>query len=213
MKQHGFTLLELLAVVLIMGTVLLLVPISLDSVGAQGKLKNTANSLVAAFNGGRERAILDAHEVYLEIGGFRDEEAEEWRQGWRFKFTNVPPLDISETEDEGEKERRRAARARDREWLYSAWHASPRGVEIEGVSTQKGSWSRVGSGGKPIPIRFNPDGTIENAVAVRIENKDMETDREYRTITVIVNGLTSEASWQNGLAELPESLPASNFGN
>ena len=35
MRQYGFTLLELLAVVLIMGAVLLLVPISLEGVGAE----------------------------------------------------------------------------------------------------------------------------------------------------------------------------------
>ena len=213
MNQRGFTLLELLAVVLIMGTVLVLVPMNLSSIGSEGKLKNTANSLVAAFNGGRERAILDQHEVYLEIGGYRDEEADEYRYGWRYKFTNLTPMDISETEDEGELERRRAARARDREWLYTSWHATPRGVEIIGVSTQKGSWQKPNPGGKPVPVRFNADGTIETAVAVRIENTDMEVRKEYRTITVLVNGLTSEANWQNGMGELNESLPSSNFGN
>ncbi len=214
MQQRGFTLLELLAVVLIMGAVLLLVPISLEGVGAQGKLKNTANSLVAAFNGGRERAILDQHEVYLEIGGFRDEEAEDWRYGWRFKFTNIGPQDISETEDEGELERRRTERSRDREWMYTGWHATPRGVELVGVSTQKGSWQKPNPGGKPISVRFNADGTIENAVAVRIENTDMsDVDREWRTITVFANGLTSEASWSNGMGELTESLPSNAFGN
>lgn len=212
-RQRGFTLLELLAVVLIMGGILLLVPINLDNIGSQGKLKNTANSMVAAFNGGRERAILDGYEVYLEIGGFRDEEAEEWRYGWRFKFTNIQAQDISETEDEGEMERRRAERAREREWIYSNWHATPLGVEIVGVSTQKGSWQKPNPGGKPISVRFYADGTIENAVAVRIENLDMEVNKEYRTITVITNGLTSEATWQNGLGELPESLPSSTFGN
>ena len=211
--QQGFTLLELLAVVLIMGGILLLVPISLDNVGSQGKLKNTANSLVAAFNGGRERAILDGYEVYLEIGGFQEEETDDYRYGWRFKFTNIQAQDISETEDEGERERRRAERAREREWLYSNWHATPVGVEIVGVSTQKGNWQKPNPGGKPISVRFFADGTIENAVAVRIENVDMEVKKEWRTITVITNGLTSEASWQTGLGELPESLPSSNFGN
>lgn len=211
--DRGFTLIELLAVVLIMGGILLLVPISLDSIGAQGKLKNTANSLVAAFNGGRERAILDGYEVYLEIGGYRDEEDDEYRYGWRFKFTNIKAQDISDTEDEGERERRRAERAREREWLYSSWHAVPLGVEIVGVSTQKGSWRKANPGGKPIAVRFFADGTIENAVAVRIENTDMEVNKEYRTVTVIVNGLTSEATWQNGMGELPESLPSSTFGN
>ena len=213
MRQHGFTLIELMAVVLIMGTVLLLVPMNLEGLGSEGKLKNSANSLVAAMNGGRERAVLDQHEVYLEIGGYRDDDIEEWRYGWRFKFTNLGPQDISETEDEGEMERRRADRARDREWLYTTWHELPVGVEIIGVSFQKGSWQKPNPGGKPIPIRFYADGTVESATAVRIENINMETQRDYRTVTVFLNGLTSEASWVNGMAELPASLPASNFGN
>ena len=41
----------------------------------------------------------------------------------------------------------------------------------------------------------------------------METDRQYKTITVIVNSLTSEPSWLEGEQELPESLQSSNFGN
>ncbi len=203
-----------MAVVLIMGTILLLVPASLDSLGAQGKLKNTANSLVSAVNGARERAILDAFEVHLEIGTFRDED-DEWRYGWRYRFTNVPPPDVAAGEDvdESEQQRLRELRNRDREWLYTSWHACPSGITITGVSERKGSWNKVGDGGKPHAMRFFADGTVETGVAVRIVNEDMETDAQYKTITVVVNALTSEPSWREGEQELPESLPSSNFGN
>jgi len=203
-----------MAVVLIMGTILLLVPASLDSVGAQSKLKNTANSLVAAVTGARERAILDSYEVHLEIGSFRDED-DEWRHGWRFRFTNVPPPDVAggEDADEGDRQRQRELRAREREWLYTSWHACPSGVQITGISERRDSWERINDGTKPHPVRFFADGTVETGVAIRIVNEDMEVDTQYKTLTVIINGLTSEATWVEGEQELPESLPASNFGN
>ena len=203
-----------MAVVLIMGTVLLLVPASLDSVGAQGKLKNTANSMVAAVTGARERAILDSYEVDLEIGSFQDGD-DEWRHGWRFRVTNVPPPDVAAGEqvDESERQRQRELRAREREWLYTSWHPCPSGVRITGVSERKDSWEKIGDGNKPHAVRFFADGTVETGVAIRIVNEDMETDTQYKTVTVIVNGLTSEATWVEGEQELPESLPASNFGN
>lgn len=213
-SERGFTLLELMAVVLIMGAVLLLVPASLDNLGAQGKLKNTANSLVAAVNGARERAILDAFEVHLEIGMFRDAD-EEWRYGWRYKFTNVPPPDVASGEDVDESDRQamREQRAREREWLFSTWHECPNGIELSGISERKGTWNRVNQGSKPYSVRFFADGTVEHGLAVRIVNEDMEVDRQFKTITVVVNSLTSEPSWLEGEMELPESLPSSNFGN
>ncbi len=211
--QRGFTLIEMMAVVLIMGTVLLLVPANLQGVGSQGKLTNTANSLVAAFNGARERAVLDGYEVHLELGAFRD--GDDWRNGWRFKFTNVPPPEVAggEQADAAEQERLRAQRTREREWLTTSWHPCQSGVEITGVSSRKGSWDKINEGGDPRDVRFFADGTVESGFAVRLINEDMDTDREYKTVTVIVNALTSEASWVEGEQDLPEALPSSNFGN
>lgn len=213
-SERGFTLLELMAVVLIMGVVLLMVPASLDNLGAQGKLKNTANSLVAAVNGARERAILDSFEVHLEIGMFRDAE-EEWRYGWRYKFTNVPPPDVASGDDvdEAEQQALREQRTREREWLFTSWHECPSGIELSGISERKGTWNKVNQGSKPYAVRFFADGTVEHGLAVRIVNEDMEVDRQYKTITVMINSLTSEPSWLEGEMELPESLPSSNFGN
>jgi prepilin-type N-terminal cleavage/methylation domain-containing protein len=211
--QRGFTLLELMVVVLIMGTVLLLVPANMENFGSRGKLDNTANSLVSAVNGARERAILDSYEVSLELGTFRDDK-DNWRYGWRFKFTNVPPPTVSGGDrDRAEQEDVRAARAREREWLYSSWHECQDGVVITGVSESKGSWSKLPEGARPHPIRFFADGTVETGVAIRLESQDLEVERRYKTITVVINALTSEPSWAEGLQELPEALPSSNFGN
>jgi hypothetical protein len=200
-----------MAVVLLMGTILLLVPMNMETMGAEGRLRNTANSLVAAVAGARDRAILDSYDVFLELGGRR--EGDTWKPGWRFRFTSVPPPEVGQTEDQAEATRRKAERARKREWLTTSWHDCDGGVQIVGVSERRDSWQKLNEGGKPYAIRFFADGTVETGVAVRLENPDMDTDREYRTVTVMINGLTSEASWTAGEDELPESLPARNFGN
>jgi len=210
--EGGFTLIELMVVVLIMGTVLLLVPANMEGMGARGKFVETANSLVSAVTGCRERAVLDAYEVALQLGTFHDEEGD-WQQGWRFRFTNVPAQSVSDQEDESARQDARAARSREREWLYTTWHPLQDGVKITGVSRRKSIWEKLPEGGKANEIRFFADGTVEGGVAIRIESLDLDVERRYKVITVFINGLTSEPSWLEGEHELPEALPASSFGN
>lgn len=208
----GFTLLELMVVVVIMGTVLLLVPANMSNLGARGKLNSTANSLVAAFNGGRERAILDSYEVAVEIGAYRDDEGEV-QHGWRFKFTNVPVQTITDPDDPSQQQERERLRAQEREWFYTPWHRAGDGIRIAGVSERKDSWKKISVGGKPFTVRFFADGNVEKGVAVRLESLDLEVDREFKTATVMINPLTSEPSWEDGEHELKEARPASDFGN
>lgn len=211
--EGGFTLLELMVVVLIMGTVLLLVPPNLSSFGARGKLNSTANSLVSAFNGARERAILDSYEVALEIGKFRDKEGD-WQDGWRFRFTNIPAPEAGDPDDPTATQDLRTARSQDREWLYTTWKRVGDEVQVVGVSDRKGQWAKITEGGKPYTIRFFADGNVEKGVAVRLESEGLEdVRREFRTVTVFVNALTSEPSWLEGEHELKEARPASDFGN
>jgi prepilin-type N-terminal cleavage/methylation domain-containing protein len=211
--QRGFTLIELMVVVLIMGTVLLLVPVNMGNLGARGKFTGTANSLVAAVTGARERAILDAYEVALQLGTFRTEDGD-WRHGWRFRFTNIPAKEVAGDEgDAGSQQDQREARSREREWLYTTWHPCQDGIEIAGISQRKGIWQKLPTGGEAHEIRFYADGTVEGGVAIRLESLDLDVEREFKVITVFINGLTSEASWSEGELELPEALPSSTFGN
>lgn len=211
--ERGFTLLELMVVVLIMGTVLLLVPPNLSNFGSRGKLNSTANSFVSAVNGARERAILDSYEVALEIGSYKDDEGD-WQHGWRFQFTNIPAPKEGDPDDPTADQELRQARTQEREWLYTPWHKTGDGVMIVGISDRKGQWAKVPEGGKPYQVRFYADGNVEKGIAVRFESEDLEDVRkEYRTVTVIVNPLTSEPSWREGLSELKEARPASDFGN
>lgn len=211
LSEAGFTLIELMVVVLIMGTILLLVPANMEGLGARGKFTGTANSLVAGITGARERAILDAYEVALQLGTFQDEDGD-WQHGWRFRFTNIPAKSV-ETKEGNDQQDRRDARKQEREWLYTTWHPCQDGIKIAGISERRDVWQKIQDGGKVHEIRFFSDGTCETGVAVRLESLDLDVAKEYKTITVILNGLTSEASWLEGEQELPEALPASALGN
>jgi len=204
---------ELMVVVLIMGTILLLVPANMEGLGARGKFTGTANSLVAAVTGCRERAILDSYEVALQLGTFRDEDGD-WHDGWRFRFTNIPAKSVQGGErDAGSRQDQVEARNIEREWIYTTWHPCQDGIKIAGVSERKGIWQKLPQGGKAYEIRFYADGTVQGGVAIRLESLDLDVEREFKVLTLFINGLTSEASWREGELELPEALPSSTFGN
>lgn len=212
-RSAGFTLLELMVVVVLMGTVILLVPSNYGVFGARARLNETANSMAAAFAGARQQAILDAYQVSVQIGSYRDEDGK-WHSGWRYEFTSVPAVrsGVGEERTETEQENLRR-RQQEREWMYTDWHEVPSGITIVGVSDEKGVWNKLSDGAKPFVVRYFADGTVEKAVAVRFENEDLDVAKEFRTMTVMVNGLTSEPAVSEGELELPEQRPATDFGN
>ncbi len=209
LEQRGFSLIELMVVLLLLGGILIMVPMSLEGFGARSRLESSANSLVSAITGAREKAIEDGYDVYLELGWYRDLEGEK-RQGYRFKFTDQPQEKSSDEDSENEIARRRS---REREWVYTNWKELQPGVDFVGVSERSGSWQQLSPGGKLFPIRFTADGNIERAVGIRLESQDLEVDREKKTITILVNPLTSEPSWKEGDHELRKARPASDFGS
>lgn len=211
-RARGFSLLELMVVIVLMGTLILLVPANYGAFGAQSRLIETANSLAAALAGAREQAILDAYQVTLQLGTFRDDEGE-WRQGWRYEFTNIPPVRTGVGEEtESTREENLRLRAMEREWMYTDWRPLAGGVQIVGVSEEKGAWQKLPEGGRPLTVRFFADGVVETGVAVRLESDDLDVAKEFRTMTVLVNALTAEPSVLEGEHELPEQLPATDFG-
>ena len=67
-RQRGFTMMELMVVVVLVGSVLLLVPTNMMGFGALTRLDSAANTLVSALEGAKEQAILDGYDVFLELG-------------------------------------------------------------------------------------------------------------------------------------------------
>ncbi len=65
--QRGFTLLELMVVMLLVGLMLLWLPARLDGFGDRSKLDSTASTIVSVLTGAREMAQIDGHEVRLQV--------------------------------------------------------------------------------------------------------------------------------------------------
>ncbi len=196
-----------MVVLLLLGGVLLLVPMSMDGFGAQTRFESSANSLVSAITGAREQAIVDGYDVFLELGWYTDLKGGK-RQGYRFKFTDQPQ---KKSTREGEDDDN--SRSREREWVYTDWHELQKGVDFAGVSQRAGSWQQLSSGGKIFSLRFGADGNIERGVAIRIVSQDLEVKKEFKTATIMVNPLTSEPAWYLGEKDLRKARNASDFAN
>lgn len=211
-RRGGFTLLELLVVCAIVGGTLILVPVYFGSFGARSRLSSSANSLLSQFAAAREQAMVDGYDARLELGYFRERDGAK-HLGARFWFTNLPAKGTAKlAEENAERQRERVtSRAQDRQWMYSDWRPLPDGIVVSGVSTEAGQWEKLGEGDRSFQVKFLADGSVERAVAVRLENMDLEVKPEFRTVTVMVNALSSEAASYEGLKELPRQRDANEF--
>jgi prepilin-type N-terminal cleavage/methylation domain-containing protein len=211
-RRSGFTLLELLVVCAIVGGTLILVPVYFGSFGARSRLSSAANSMLSKLAAVKEQAMNDGYESRLEIGTYRERDGTR-RVGTRFWFTNLPAKGTSKLlEEDSDKQRERVtSRAQDRQWMVSEWHAIPEGVVVPGVSIEAGQWEKLGEGDRSFQVRYFADGSVERAVAIRLESEDLEVKSEYRTVTVMVNALSSEAASYEGFKELPRHRDASEF--
>lgn len=204
----GFTLIELMVVVAILMGVLALVPMNLYRWGARSRLENGANTLVAVVSASRSQAILDGYPVRLELGSFRNEEGEV-RFGHRWVVTNIPAetSDLLNVDGQVEEDE---PRPKEREWITTYWSELPQGVTISGISERGESWAEP-SEDEPYSVQFGPDGGVEKGFAIRVEAADLEVDQEDRTITIIVNPLTAEASTHDGYKEVPKMREEHEF--
>lgn len=207
--RSGFTLIELMVVIAIVGGVLLLVPTNLDSFGARSRLENAGNTLVAVAAASRSQAITDGFPVTLQVGRFEDDGGVE-RFGYRWIVTNMPAerSEMLVPEDAVMEEERKPE---EREWIETNWNRLSRGVEISGVSEEKDNWKPLRED-RPYGVVFGPDGSVEKAFAIRLRAPELETKDENRTVTVVVNGLTAEASAYDGYKEVPPLRDESDFG-
>jgi prepilin-type N-terminal cleavage/methylation domain-containing protein len=208
-RTRGFTLVEMMVVVLLLGTVLLVVPANLSKFGAGSRLDAAANTLAAALAGAREQAIRDGDEVRVELGWYDDAEGK--HQGHRWIVTNIPPAQAAGAErDEDEARRLREMRGQERQWLPTPWDTIDEGVRIVAVSEEAGRWEPLREG-ELFKVSYFPDGSVQRAFGVRLESFDLEGGKEERTITVRVNGLTAEADVTDGYAELPDKKEPHEF--
>jgi prepilin-type N-terminal cleavage/methylation domain-containing protein len=207
----GFTLLELLVVCAIVGVTLALVPVAFGTFGARSRLSSSANTILAQLTATREQATMDGFEARLEIGIYKDHESK--RQfATRFWYSNLPAKGTNKLVEDSDRQRDRAtSRAKDRQWMVSEWNPLPSGIEVSGISLEAGQWQKVGEGEQSFHVKYYADGTVERGFAVRLESTDLEVRPEFRTVTVVVNALTSEAFSYEGLKEMPRQKGSDEF--
>jgi type II secretory pathway pseudopilin PulG len=199
---------EIMVVVLIIGTALLLVPANIGGFGARSRLENTANTLASAVNLAREQAILDGRAVALELGVVKTSGGKVIH-GHRFAFSNQRREQSDLLDPEGEREPEEDPE--EEETLFTEWHENEDGVEFKGVSLSGNQWEELRQD-RPFVVSFHPDGSVDTWFAVRVEAVGLEkVGREERTITLVVNGLTTQASVYDGYAEVPEQLDEHEF--
>jgi prepilin-type N-terminal cleavage/methylation domain-containing protein len=209
-RDHlGFTLIELMVALVILGGLLLLLPARLSAFGARGRLESVGNTMVSALTGAREQAVIDGYEARLEIGSWKDEAGVHY--GHRLFFTNLPPAGAgASAEDADVKKQNEQARLQERQWLSSEWTEFPEGVKLVGISEEAGRWEKLPER-DGYSIVFRADGSVEKACAVRFESEELSTSKENKTVTVLMNGLTAEAWMEQGMAELPEKKEPRDF--
>lgn len=205
--RRGFTLLELMAVIVLLGLTLMFVPPNLEAFGDRAKLDSTTNSMVAIFGAAKEMAISDGHavKVQLDLGNTSDRTA---TGRTRFLVSSIQ-REAPEELTPG-VERRKPTTEQEDEWIETTWRSLPHGVVLSGYSDTSGKWTRSTDPTRPIEITFLPDGTVRPAFAIRVQSVDLSNDVPH-VMTVLVNALTSAPSVVEGEAELPTEREPSDF--
>jgi hypothetical protein len=197
-----------MAVTVILALILMMLPPRLDGFGSRSRLEAGANTVLSAFTGARERAIIDGHEVWLEfeLGDLRDR-----GKPGRFRYVVINRVtERAARPDEAEQARTIAPTPEQDEMVPTTWRDLPGGVVLTGFSIEREQWARNNPGDRPFGVRYLADGTVRPACALRIESIDLPPDAD-RTMTVVVNALTGRATLSEGEDDLPPSLDASAF--
>jgi type II secretion system protein H len=200
-RARGFTLLELLVVCALLGSLLLLVPPSLDGYGARGRLDQGASTLASAITSARDTAIFDGHAVLLEYDLEEDRFRFHVSSRQRERTTPAPgtagttrPVEAAPPEPEDE-------------WLVGEWHDLPDDVDVTAYSEAAEAWESPR--GQSVVVSFTPEGIVRPAHALRVESRSLP--KEVRTRTVRVNALTSLSEVLPGEAEMPPKRDPSDF--
>jgi hypothetical protein len=196
-----------MAVTVILSLLLLMLPPRLDGFGSRARLDAGANTVLSAFTGAREQAIIDGHEVWIEfeLGDLRNRE-----KPGRFRYLVVNRLAERAAAPGEEGDEPPPPRTEQEEMVPSFWRPLPAGVVLSGFSTEREQWAKNNPGDRPFGVRYLADGSVRPACALRIESIDLPPDAP-RVMTVLVNALTGRATLSEGEDDLPPSHDASQF--
>ena len=211
---RGFTLIEIMVVMMLIGMMLLWLPARLDGFGNRSKLDSSASTISSVLTAAREMAIIDGHEVRLQVELAPDLK-DRTRTG-RFRYVVVNKS--HDTPDAlkapgADKKVRDEASTGDDEWMTTGWRTLPDGVLLTGFSQESGAWIKSNARGDPIEVSFFPDGGVRPPHAWRLTGVDLD-EGVNRIVTIRVNALTSTADVVEGDgpdSELPKRRDPSDF--
>jgi hypothetical protein len=197
-----------MVVTAILGAVLLLLPPAVDGWGNRSRLDSATSSVVAILTAAREQAIIDGHEVLLQIdlGDVKDRDD---TGAMRFVVSSQERATPKGLEKEGQGEPVEK-RPPEEEWIETPWRELPTGVILTGYSEATSHWQKGSTRDDPITVRFLPDGGVRPPFAVRITSADLDPNVPRMT-TVLLNALTSAAYVVEGEGELPPKRDPSEF--
>ena len=208
-RARGFTLIEIMVVLVILGVMLLWLPGRIDGFGDRSKLDSAASTMVSVLTAARELAIIDGHEVRLQYLLSDDEKDRNATGSFRYLVTSLVKDTPEQLAEDGERNPRPEEQEQD-EWIATEWRPFPAGVQLQAYSQESGIWIKGNSSGEPIEISFAPDGGVRPPHGVRLVSVDLSPNVE-RTITITVNALTSAAQVIEGEGNLPKRLDPSDF--
>jgi hypothetical protein len=182
----------------VLGSLLLLVPPSLDGYGARGRLDQGASMLASSITSARDTAIFDGHAVLLEYD--LEEDRYRFHVSSRVRERSEALRDPSAPEEAPPPEP-------EEEWLVGEWHDLPDDVDVSGYSEASEQWEQPR--GQTVVVSFSPEGIVRPAHALRVESRSLP--KEVRTRTVRVNALTSLSEVVPGEAEMPPKRDPSDF--
>jgi len=208
-RRRGFTLIEIMVVLVILGVMLLWLPARIDGFGDRSKLDSAASTMVSVLTAARELAIIDGHEVRLQYLLSEDEKDRRETGRFRYLVTSRVKDTPEQLAEEGDDRPSEETFGED-EWIATAWRDLPAGVQLQSYSQESGIWIKGNRSGEPIEISFAPDGGVRPPHGIRLVSVDLSPSVE-RTITITVNALTSAAQVFEGEGNLPKRLDASDF--
>ncbi len=208
-RPRGFTLIEIMVVLVILGIMLLWLPARIDGFGDRSKLDSAASTMVSVLTAARELAIIDGHEVRLQYLLSDDEKDRSATGKFRYLVTSKVRETPEQLADDADRDTRANEQEQD-EWVATTWRDFPEGVQLQAYSQESGIWVKGTRSGEPIEISFGPDGGVRPPHGIRLVSVDLPPSVE-RTITITVNALTSAAQVIEGEGNLPKRLDPSDF--
>ena len=177
-RETGFTLIELIAVLVLIGLLLVFAPMGIEGLIPERKLEAEVSRLATVIETLCQQAMLDQARFAIHYDTENDRYAPQ-----------VPEEVVRDNPDRSDKPLRTLVLERDPDVADLDWHPLPEGITIELYEGKRRIRGRF-------MVTINPDGTVPAHSIVFESNKvpSLEEEDRMRTVTVTFPGLVSYAT-------------------